>query len=175
MEAQTLSSLNVNNVAETIVGKVAAKFDSSFKTVDQSVVEKLVTQLETEGKKYVEQTGNSFNSDIDTRYKNAVDAVNALTTMGVVQKKKLTLEFKFYQMMAKNQIADAFDNFDDMVTDFGKNVLVSFAQRTSASEDDVLNNLQSRLNEIQNKLREVLNNYIKLDDDHRKLVDDSLK
>lgn len=166
---------NVNNVAEAIIAKVNTKFEADFKAVDPSVIEKLIAQLETEGKKYIEQTENAFNSDIDTRFKAAVDGVNALTTINAVKKKKLSLEYKFYQMMAKNEVAAALDNINDVITDFEKNVLVSFAQKTSSSENDILNNVQNRFNEIQNRIRETLNNFVRLDDEHQKLVINILK
>lgn len=169
-----LSSLSVSTTATAITNKITTSFDKAFKTVDVTTLEKLLADLIKEGIKYTDTTVTAYDADIDARYKAAVDALTA-SPIPSLAKKKIIYDLKFPQMMAKYEIQDVFDDFQHIITEFHRNVLVRYSEITQQSQDDVLNNVQSRVNEISNRITDILQNFVKADEEDQKAVNDALR
>lgn len=137
-------------------------------------MEKLLADLIKEGQKYAETTVTAYDTDIDTRYKAAVDALTA-STIPLLTKKKIIYDLKFPQMTAKFEIQDVFDDFQHIITEFHKTVLARYSQITQESQDDVLNNIQSRINEINQRITDILTNFVKADEEDQRAVNEATR
>lgn len=164
----------MTTATNTIIDKVIAKVDAAFKSPDIAAAEQLISQLQPQARTYVDETIKAYYIDIDARYKVAVDALNTITLLPLA-KKKLVLDYKLPQLFAKNQIANIFDNFDNVITDFSRKTLLVYAQHLNDAQDHVLIELQNRINEIRNKINEIFNDYVRIDEEHLRAVNEALK
>lgn len=174
VDAQGLTALSVPTVANAIFEKVNAKVNAAYKEPDVDVLEKLIGSMVPEARKYVETTINNYSADIDARLKSATDGLNALTAP-LMKKRKQIIDLQYPKQMAKYQISNVFNSFDDAVTDFSRNTLVRFSELLTASQDSVLNELQARIDEIRNRITEALNIYVRADEEHARAVNEALR
>lgn len=170
----SLAILSSQNVADAITEKIIEKFNTGFKTMDVTLVEKLTDDLDAEGNKWVLATIKAINVDIDARYKASVDALTA-SSNPLLSTRLSILALRYPQLFAKATVADVFDNFEQLITNFNKVVLLSYAQKISETENEAINNVRNRMSDLRNRIRESVNGFIHIDDDDRQVVENAVR